>query len=78
LCSWAWTRRTPGILFRHLDHKLFDLLNDTRSPERLAMLAPVELLRNEAVIPAYERIRHGNRGDLVQERLEQMMIQPVQ
>jgi hypothetical protein len=57
-----------GILFRHLDHELFDRLNDTRSPERSAMRAPVEFLRHEAGIPAYERIGRGNRGDLFQAR----------
>ena len=55
-----------GILLRHLDPERFDRLKDTRSPERSAMLAPVKLLHNEAVLPAYERLGRGNRGDLFQ------------
>ncbi len=67
-CNNFWFSGQTGILLRHLDDELFDLLNDTRSPERSAMLAPVELLRHEAVMPAYERIGRGNRGDLFQAR----------
>src|SRR2546425_10333494 len=48
------------ILLRHLDHELFDLLSDTRSPERSAMPASVKLLGDQSLVPAQERVRCGN------------------
>src|SRR6266849_1923074 len=47
----------PGrILLRHLDHELFDLLSDTRSPERSAMPASVKLLGDQSFVPPHEGI----------------------
>jgi hypothetical protein len=57
----------PGrILFGHTDHELFDLLGHTRSAKRSAMPAPVELLRNQAVVPAHEGVGRRDRGHLLQ------------
>jgi hypothetical protein len=57
----------PGrILFGHADHKLFDLLGHTRSAKPSAMPAPVELLRDRAVVPALEGVGRRDRGNLLQ------------
>jgi hypothetical protein len=56
----------PGwILFGHADHELFDLLGHTRSAKRSVMPAPVELLRDQAVVPAQEGVGHRDRGHLL-------------
>jgi hypothetical protein len=57
----------PGrILFGHTDHELFDLLGHTRLAKRSAMPAPVELLRNQAVVLAHEGVGRRDRGHLLQ------------
>jgi hypothetical protein len=57
----------PGrILLSHADHELFDLFGHTRSSKRSAVLAPLECLRDEAVVPAHEGIGGGNRGHLLE------------
>lgn len=57
----------PGrILFGHADDQLLDLLRDTRLAKVPAMAASVELLRDEAVVPAQEGIWGGNRSDLLE------------
>jgi len=54
----------PGrILFCHLDGEPLDVLCHWWPPQRCAARAPVELLRDEAVIPAQEGVRGGDRGD---------------
>jgi hypothetical protein len=47
----------PGsVLLRHLDHELFDLLNDTGSSKLLSMFAPGELLRDQSFVPPQEGV----------------------
>ncbi len=53
-----------GILFCHAYDKLLDLLGDTRSPKLLSLGAPVELLRDQSLVPAQEGVRGGKGRDL--------------
>jgi hypothetical protein len=53
-----------SILFRHAHDKLLNLLGDTGSAEPLAVLAPVELLRDQSLVPPLEGLGRGDRGDL--------------
>lgn len=55
-----------GILFGHADDQLFDLLCHTGSTKVATVVASVELLRDQAVVPAQEGLRGGNRGHLLQ------------
>jgi len=45
-----------GVLFGHPHAQLLHFLGDTRSATRSSLRASVELLRDEAVIPAQERV----------------------
>ena len=47
-----------------LDDELLDLLHHGRPPQLGAAFAAVELLRNEAFVPAHEGVWRGGRGDL--------------
>jgi hypothetical protein len=53
-----------GILFCHAYDQLLDLLGDTRSPKLLSLGAPVELLRDQSLVPAQEGVRGGKGRDL--------------
>jgi hypothetical protein len=58
---------TPGgILFGHADHQLFDLLRHTGSTKVTTVVASVELLSDQAVVPAQEHVGGGGRGHLLQ------------
>jgi hypothetical protein len=50
------------ILLSHADDQLFDLLDHARSTQAAAVVASVELLRDEAMIPAHQGIWGSNRG----------------
>ncbi len=57
----------PGrILLGHLDREPLDLLHHGWPPELCAARAPVELLGDEAAVPAEEGLRGSERGDFLQ------------
>ena len=57
----------PGrILLGHLDREPLDLLRHGWSPELCAARAPVELLGDEAAVPAEEGLRGSERRDFLQ------------
>jgi hypothetical protein len=48
---------TPaGVLLGHAHDQLLDLLGDTRSAKRSSRLAPVKLLGEQSLVPAYEAV----------------------
>ena len=53
-----------GVLLGHLYGELLDLLRHGWPPQLGAACAPVELLRDQAFVPAQERVRCGDRGHL--------------
>src|SRR2546426_10330373 len=55
-----------GVLFRHADHELLDLLGDTRSAQRAPLLAPIKLLDNKVAIPAQESLGRHQRGEFLE------------
>jgi hypothetical protein len=52
------------MLFCHLDGEPLDLFRYRWPTELGAAFAPVELLRNQLLVPAQEGVGCGNRGDL--------------
>ena len=57
----------PGrILFGHLDREPFNLLLYGWPAQPCATRAAIELLSNEAAIPAQKRVGGGKRGDLLE------------
>src|SRR5919199_5507575 len=66
----------PGwILFGHADDELFDLLSDPRAAKLMALRASIELLRDESLVPAQERVRRGEHGDFLQARATERVSQ---
>ncbi len=59
------TAITPGrILFSHADNELFNLLTDARSAPLFSFLTAIELVGNQALVPAHEGLRRGKGGQL--------------
>ena len=54
------------VLLRHAYDDLFDCLGDTRSAKRFALLAAVELVCNQSLVPAQEGLGRGKRGEFLQ------------
>ncbi len=55
-----------GVLLGHLDGELLDLLRHWWPPQLGTVFTPVELLRNQALVPAQQGIKCGDGGQLVQ------------
>ena len=52
---------TPGrILLRHENDQLLHFIGDARSAPRFALMAAIELLGNQSVVPAHERLGRGD------------------
>jgi hypothetical protein len=51
------------VLFRHPDHQATDLTDDLTPVDRGAAIRPFP--RNELPVPPQQRIRSGDRGDVV-------------
>jgi hypothetical protein len=54
------------ILHRHANDKLLDFIGDARSAPRWALMAAIELLRNELPIPAQEGLGRYQGGKFLQ------------
>ena len=54
------------VLVCHANHKLCDLLRDTRTPELVTLLAPITLLGDPSLRLAQERVRCGESGDVLE------------
>src|SRR2546427_7029837 len=58
---------TPAwILFGHAHDELLDLLCHWGPPQMCAALAPIKLLGDQSLVPAQERVRRSEQGDLLE------------
>ena len=48
---------------RHAHDELFDFLGDTRASKRFALLAAIELVGNQSLVPTQESIGRGEGGE---------------
>ena len=51
------------VLVRHAHDELFDFLGDTRASKRFALLAAIELVGNQSLVPTQESIGRGEGGE---------------
>src|SRR5262244_892681 len=59
------TAVTPRrVLLRHVHDELFDFLSDPRAAKRCALLAAVELVGHQSLVPAHEGLGRGKGGEL--------------
>src|SRR2546430_16601267 len=54
-----------GVLLGHLDGELLDLLRHWWPPQLGTVFTPVELLRNQALVPAQQGIKRADGGHSV-------------
>src|SRR6266571_6269711 len=52
------------VLVRHAYDELFDFLGDTRASKRFALLAAIERVCNQSLVPTQEGIGRGEGGEL--------------